>query len=86
MRELNDLLLNSEKQLKPEELITLKGGFEVGGTCGYHCWANYNSSYQASECGLSQSQVQGMISTYQSYDWSCNWCCDSCGSSSYCGN
>ena len=51
-----------------------------GGTCGYQAWTG--DSWVIG-CNLSKEEMQ------EGYNWwdtpYKNWCCDSCGSSSYCG-
>ena len=41
MKKLNKLQINSEKLMKNEELLVLKGGYGEGGTRGLCCSANY---------------------------------------------
>ena len=59
----------SEKELKN----VMGGSGTTSGTCGWH-YGSYTM------CGWDKSTV---LSYYNSYGG--NWCCDSCGSSSYCG-
>jgi len=41
MKKLNKLHINTEKLLKPEALMTLRGGYE-GGTMGLKCYYDYS--------------------------------------------
>jgi natural product precursor len=56
-------------KLSREEMKTVVGG----GTCGY------KSSTGTVDCGVSKEEAQFMV------EEGGYWCCDSCGSSSYCG-
>lgn len=58
------------KALNKKEMRAIKGGF---GTCGY------KSPTGKVECNVTKRQAMFMA-TQDGY-----WCCDSCGSSSYCG-
>lgn len=67
------------KELKKQNLLTreeqsnLRGGYPTG-TCGYR------GKDGSVECGVNKAYAQYM------HDWlGGNWCCDSCGSTSYCG-
>jgi hypothetical protein len=82
MKKLEKLNINPEKVMKVKELLNLKGG-EIGGpgTCGYNVFAY---GHWNAECGVNQETVNRVIQVWGSENvW---WCCDSCGSSSYCGN
>ncbi|MGI6323030.1 MAG: hypothetical protein ACOXZO_06905 [Bacteroidales bacterium] len=37
MKKLNKLQINPEKVIKNDELITLRGGYDGGDCCLYHC-------------------------------------------------
>jgi len=58
-----------------------------GGTCGYNgLFHNYHDGWPdvwVSECGVSKSYVLSLQSS--AVPGTFNWCCDSCGTSSYCG-
>jgi hypothetical protein len=84
MRNFGNLKINLEKVLRNEELLNLKGGVQdpIGGpgTCGYNVWAY---GHWAAECNVNYATVQRIIQVWGAENvW---WCCDSCGSSSYCG-
>ena len=68
-----------KKVLGPKELKNIKGGSGCGnlglGTCGYR---SGDGSFCA--CGIPQAEAQAEASLYNGY-----WCCDSCGSTGYCG-
>ncbi len=52
---------------------------EDGGTCGFRVPAqNGYSGYI--DCNVSKEEALAWVNEYGG-----NWCCDSCGSSSYCG-
>jgi len=47
------------------------------GTCGWHA---HGVTTPDCLCGISQSEVNNLLSLYGG-----NWCCDNCSTSSYCG-
>ena len=64
--------------LSEKELKNVMGGCSPydgfhGGTCGWH-------GQGSTICGVSKGVALDYYSTFGG-----NWCCDSCGSSSYCG-
>jgi hypothetical protein len=80
MKKLNKLVINSGRILKSDELLSLRGGT---GTCGYHCWHSQGADYHG--CGYSLSEVNEIMAWYEESGYECNWCCDSCDTSTYCG-
>lgn len=58
------------KALSKNQMRAIKGG---SGTCGY------KSPTGTVKCGVSRAQAMHMATEEG------HWCCDSCGSSSYCG-
>ena len=58
------------KALSKNQMRAIKGG---SGTCGY------KSPTGTVKCGVSKAQAMHMATE------EVHWCCDSCGSSSYCG-
>ena len=80
MKDLNKLVINPGKILKSEELLSLRGG---SGTCGFHCW--HEQGYEYSDCGYSYSEVMDILNWYMMDGYECNWCCDSCSTTTYCG-
>lgn len=59
---------------------------EIGGegTCGYRVYSDYYGQYFI-ECGVNLETAQHMMGLcHIGFYTDCNWCCDSCGSSSYC--
>ncbi len=66
-------LKNSSFVLSKENMKQVKGG----GTCGY------KTSTGTIECGVSKDEALHMV-TDQEGNIHGNWCCDSCGGSSYC--
>ena len=60
--------------LSEKELKNVMGGSGSSGTCGY------GGGSMGSQCGVSQAYAQQMQREFGGY-----WCCDSCGSTSYCG-
>ena len=82
MKKLGKLQINSEKVIKNEELVLLKGGYgEPGdpGTCGYKIWL-YN--HWQIDCEVNHETILWLKLLYP--DAEMYWCCDNCGSSSYC--
>ena len=80
MKKLTKLIISPEKVLKNEELLNLKGG-DIGGpgSCGYNVWA-YGQWIH--ECEVNKETVDRVIAVWGAENvW---WCCDSCGSTSYC--
>ena len=70
---------NSSSLLSKEQMKNVKGG----GTCGYRVEVYdevSNESWIEVGCGVSQSSAMGLAGHYGG-----NWCCDNCGTSSYCG-
>ena len=68
--------LNLGKALNKAEQKSINGGLTeltYRGTCGYR------SPDGAVWCGITKSQAEGAYNNNGG-----NWCCDSCGSSSYC--
>ena len=59
-------------KLSRDEMKTVVGG-QMQATCGY------KSSTGTVGCGVSKAEALFMT------EGGGNWCCDSCGSSSYCG-
>jgi natural product precursor len=52
MKKLNKLQINSEKIMKNEELLTLRGGYD----CNYYCWVflyDGTPAFQGVACGES---------------------------------
>ena len=80
MRELKKFSLGKASNFLSEaEMMRVTGGYSSGcmsftfGTCGWN-------GPSACMCGVDKSTAQ------QYADWyGGNWCCDSCGSTSYCG-
>lgn len=66
---------NFENLLSQDEMKTVVGGYG-GGTCGWDGGSYSSGPY----CGYPKSYVTYWASIYGGH-----WCCDSCGSSSYCG-
>lgn len=73
MKKLNKLQINSEKIMKNEELLSLRGGYDAG-TCGWEGGSGWGQ-----QCGYSKATVE-----FWSHQWGGNWCCDSCGQNGYC--
>jgi natural product precursor len=73
MKTLGKLKLKAEKLLSHEELVNFRGG-SGSGTCGWN-----GGGVSAPVCGISKDNATALQSTYGGY-----WCCDSCGSASYC--
>ena len=70
---------NSSSLLSKEQMKNVKGG----GTCGYFYWGTDEVStdqFPVSDCGVSKSQAMGLAGANGGW-----WCCDSCGTTSYCG-
>jgi natural product precursor len=70
---------NSENLLSNEQMKSVKGGT---GTCGYSVTMYdevSNQSWTEVVCGVRKSEALGAVMAYGG-----NWCCDSCGTSSYC--
>ncbi len=70
---------NSKNVLSNEQMKNVKGG----GTCGYKIVIAEGLSQETLiECGVSQGKALEML---KMGNVSANWCCDHCGTSSYCG-
>ncbi len=67
------LRLTSDEVLGRSQMKKITGGYGSSGTCG---WKHPNGG---SFCGISYSAAMSNFNQYGG-----NWCCDSCGSSSYC--
>lgn len=99
MKKLEKLLINPDKVLKNEELISLRGGSDVSGSCGVYLPAgsgypgNGDNSWSgpAGSSGLSYDNgaivLRGVSKDYALSTISgvsgAKWCCDSCGSASW---
>ncbi|HMV07442.1 MAG TPA: hypothetical protein PKL56_11620 [Cyclobacteriaceae bacterium] len=59
---------------------SIKGGVEDGGsgTCGFSVNV---SGVQVVGCNVTKAQAQQNVANYGGH-----WCCDSCPTTSYCGN
>jgi len=66
--------IESENVLSKNELFLLTGG----GTCGFRVWAY--GKWQI-DCGVAKSDALLAVE-----NWGGNWCCDSCGTSTYCAD
>lgn len=67
--------LKTRNILSREQMQTVKGG----GTCGFAVWTG--DSYIIG-CSTSKSEAIDMFNHFTGHG---NWCCDSCGSTWYCG-
>lgn len=67
----NDL---KDKALTKSQMRNIKGGVKTG-NCGYH-----NTTTDTVHCNISKEEALSGVKDGNGY-----WCCDSCGSSSYCG-
>jgi hypothetical protein len=66
-------------KLSAEELKHVKGG--TGGTCGFiRPGSTEGVNNPVVNCSVSKEYALSQVSQYGG-----NWCCESCGSSSYCG-
>lgn len=88
MKKIEKLNITSEKLLQNEELITLRGGVENNNcpgdaTCGIKIdW--YNPEYvDYIKCCIPKAEVDRLIELFCD-EGTIHWCCDSCGSSTYC--
>lgn len=73
---------NSNSLLSKEQMRSVKGGQQQG-TCGFFYMGTDEVSTQqfpVSRCGVSKSVAMNMATHFGG-----RWCCDSCGSTSYCG-
>ena len=87
MKKLGKLVINSERIMKSEELLNLRGGEDEGeGTCGYYCWDPNHPEYDTLECDKSLGYVESMDREWEAYGWACRWCCDHCSETPYCGS
>lgn len=68
--------LKTRNILSKEQMQNIKGG----GTCGYAVWTG-DSHIIA--CDVSKTEAQEMLNHFTNHG---NWCCDSCGSTWYCGS
>ena len=68
----NDLVALRANRLIESEMSVLYGGFDPG-TCGYL----HPSGHR--DCNISKDDALDLLAAYGG-----NWCCDSCGSSTYC--
>jgi hypothetical protein len=62
MKKLNKLQINSEKLMKNEELITLRGGY---GTC-YYCYSNGGYVGKFYGCCFTESEAVIICNTFYS--------------------
>jgi hypothetical protein len=67
------LRLTSDEVLGRSQMKKITGGYGTSGTCGYR------TSSGISFCGVNRSVAMTNAGSGG------NWCCDSCGSTSYCG-
>lgn len=71
------MLNNFKNILSSSEMRSIKGGNVApggSGSCGY------KTSDGEKACGVSRATAQSAVSSGG------HWCCDSCSSTSYCGN
>lgn len=81
---MNTLKMNFGEVLTREQMRNVLGGYipEEQGTCGYILiGVNYNYS----QCNVSKSTAKSQAEAADGYTHG-YWCCDSCGSTSYCGS
>ncbi len=86
MKNFERISINSEKLLKNEELITLRGGVELE-YCngGVHCGVSSSGHINEVLCCISE----GLMIEMRDY-WASDpgntvwWCCEHCETSSYC--
>jgi hypothetical protein len=87
MKNFERLSINSEKLLKNEELITLRGGAEEEPYCGGgpHCGVKSTGVVNDRLCCISEDLMIEMRDFWASDPgnevW---WCCENCETSSYC--
>lgn len=74
-----DLTGIQAKKMVADEMKSIRGG---AGTCGVAIWSGGPGGSWMTGCGMSKSEV---MSFYSEYSGPKNWCCDSCGSTWYCG-
>ena len=81
MMKLKSLSINPSKFLNNQELIQLRGGYSIG-TCGIKA-LRVDGTYFI-ECNIHYDVVNEIYNNFG--DTEKYWCCDSCNTSTYCGN
>jgi len=85
MKKLGKLQINSSKLMQKDELVTLRGGYDESGTCGFQC-SQCDGGWEAGGCQQSLSTVEAYLVQCNAH--SCqdiHWCCDHCYETTYCG-
>ncbi|WP_083836489.1 hypothetical protein [Nitritalea halalkaliphila] len=67
------LRLTSDEVLGRSQMKKITGGYGTSGTCGWSGMGGF--------CGINKATAQALASQYPGT----RWCCDSCGTTGYCG-